>query len=263
MSESGEERVALVTGAAAGLGLGIVEELLTAGWRVCGADVNPEISSALQRAAADGDSSATLPVVADVSTESGCREVVQRVQETFGRLDALVNNAGIGGPSTAVHETDPADFAEVINVNLLGPFHMTRSAVPLMIQGGRGGGVVNIGSILGQCAEAGSGAYAASKAGLSRLGQAMALELAPHGIRVNTIAPGYMLTAMHEEYMAELAAKTGRGYDETVHALRSSVPLGRHGTPQDVGQVVLWLLSSGASYVTGQTIPVNGGILLT
>ncbi len=262
MSEPDPGPVAIVTGAARGLGLGIVGELLAAGWRVCGADINPDLSASLA-ATAESDPSRVLAVVADVSTESGCQEVVRQAWQTFGRIDALVNNAGVGGPSTTVHETDPDDFTQVIGVNLIGPFHMTRAAVPRIIEGGRGGGVVNIGSILGQNAEAGSGAYAASKAGLAQLGQAMALELGPHGIRVNTVAPGYMLTAMHEEYMTELATTTGRAYEETVAALRSSVPLGRHGTPEDVGHVVAWLLSDRASYVTGQTIGVNGGILLT
>lgn len=263
MSEPGAGRVALVTGAARGLGLGIVGELLVEGWRVCGVDINPDVLNAL-RAATDGaDPSTALAAVADVSTESGCADVVQQVRQTFGRLDALVNNAGVGGPSTTVHETDPFDFAQVIGVNLIGPFYMTRAAAPLIIEGGRGGAMVNMGSILGQCAEAGSGAYAASKAGLAQLGQAMALELGPYGIRVNTVAPGYMLTTMHEEYMSELATTSGRPYEETVETLRSSVPLGRHGTPEDVGNVVAWLLSDRASYVTGQTIGVNGGILLT
>ncbi len=263
MSGPGTDRVALVTGAARGLGLGIVGELLADGWRVCGADINPAVSGALLAMAADADPSATLAVVADVSTESGCADVVEKLWETFGRLDAVVNNAGVGGPSTSVHETDPVDFNQVIGVNLIGPFHMTRAAIPRIIEGGRGGAVVNIGSILGQSAEAGSGAYAASKAGLAQMGQAMALELAPHGIRVNTVAPGYMLTAMHEEYITDLATTSGLTYEEAVTSLRSSVPLGRHGTPEDVGHVVAWLLSSRASYVTGQTIPVNGGILLT
>lgn len=258
-----EERVALVTGAARGLGLGVVGELLAQGWRVCGADIDPDLSDTRLAASAGTDPSTVLAVVADVSSDAGCQNVVSQVWQCFGRLDALINNAGVGGPSTAVHETDPADFAHVIAVNLVGPYYMSRAAVPRIIEGGRGGAVVNIGSILGQSAEAGSGAYAASKAGLSRLGQAMALELAPHDIRVNTIAPGYMLTAMHEEYMAELATTSGRAYEETVESLRSSVPLGRHGTPEDVGHVVAWLLSAGSSYVTGQTIPVNGGILLT
>jgi 3-oxoacyl-[acyl-carrier protein] reductase len=262
VSEPEPGPVAIVTGAARGLGLGIVGELLAAGWRVCGVDINADLSDALA-AAAESDPSRVLAVVADVSTESGCQEVVRQAWQTFGRIDALVNNAGVGGPSTTVHETDPDDFTQVIGVNLIGPFHMTRAAVPRIIEGGRGGAVVNIGSILGQCAEAGSGAYAASKAGLAQLGQAMALELGPHGIRVNTVAPGYMLTAMHEEYMTELATTTGRAYEETVESLRSSVPLGRHGTPEDVGHVVAWLLSDRASYVTGQTIGVNGGILLT
>lgn len=263
MSESASGRVAVVTGAAAGLGIGIARELLFDGWRVCGVDTNPAVADALTAAGADRDPSDCLAVVADVSTEAGCNDVVDRVWQTYGRLDALINNAGVGGPSTALHETSPADFTHVIAVNLVGPYYMTRAAVPRIIEGGRGGAVVNMGSVVAQCAEAGSGAYGASKAGLAHLSQTMALELGPHGIRVNTVAPGYMLTRMHEEYMAEVAAKTGRTYDETVESLRSSVPLGRHGTPEDVGHVVAWLLSARASYVTGQTIPVNGGIMRT
>ena len=210
---------------------------------MCGADIDPVVYNALQAASADTDPSSALAVVADVEHRIGAVKAwSSSCGRPLGGLDALINNAGIGGPSTAAHETDPAEFIRVIGVNLIGPFHMMRAAVPLILEGGRGGAVVNVGSILGQVAEAGSGAYAASKAGLAQLGQAMALELGPQGIRVNTVAPGYMLTSMHEEYMLELATTSGRPYEETVESLRSSVPLRRHGTPKDVGQVVAWLL---------------------
>lgn len=253
--------VAVVTGAARGLGLGIVGKLFDAGWRVTGSDRDPRITAAM--AEVDGGAGRTLGLVVDVTDAADCLATAERTMKCFGRLDALVNNAGVGGGSTPVHETELSEIEFVLAVNLVAPFLMARACVPHIIGGGRGGAVVNMGSVLGARAEAGSGPYSASKAGVGLMGQAMALELAPHGIRVNTIAPGNMLTVMHEEFMADFARQTGRTYDETVVAVRESVPLGRHGTPDDIGDAVTWLLSPQATYVTGQTIHVNGGILLT
>jgi NAD(P)-dependent dehydrogenase (short-subunit alcohol dehydrogenase family) len=215
---------------------------------------------------AEGFEAAGLPALgmsADVTDPDACEAAIALVGSRFGRLRALVNNAGTGGPSTPVHRTDPDELRRVLEVNLVAPVLMTRAAVPAMLRDGEGGSIVNITSVLGQCAEQGSGAYSASKAGLTLLGQAMALELAGQGIRVNSVAPGNMLTDMHRQHVEGLAARQGVPYEEALEQVRGTVPMGRHGTPEDVGDVVAWLVSEHASYVTGQTVAVNGGILLT
>lgn len=253
-------RVVLVTGAARGLGLGVAARLAADGCRVVLVDVDEAVHEA---AAALDPAGSGFGVVADVSVEADCERAVAAAVGRFGRLDGLVNNAGIGGPSTAVHETDPAVFRRVLEVNLVGPFLMARAAVPHLRASEPGAGIVNITSILGQRAEAGGGAYSASKAGLALLGQAMALELAPHGIRVNSVAPGNMLTEMHREHLAGLAARDGVTLEQATRSVRDSVPLGRHGHGADIGAAVSWLLSADAGYVTGQTVGVNGGVVLS
>ncbi len=254
-----DDRVVLVTGAARGLGEGIAIRLLRDGWRVVLADVDGASTTARRL---DPGSDHAVGVEVDVTDEQACARAVAAAIDAFGRLDGLVNNAGIGGPSAPAHLTDPADFRRVLEVNLVGPFLMTRAAVPAM-QGRPGAAIVNITSVLGQRGEARSGAYSASKGGLGLLGQCLALELAPDGIRVNSVAPGNMLTEMHRDHVQSIADRQGWSYDEALAGVRATVPLGRHGTPDDIGDVVAWLLSPDASYVTGQTVAVNGGILLT
>lgn len=246
-------RVALVTGAAQGLGRSITERLLADGWTVSAADVTPTSFEA-DRA---------LTCIVDVSLADDVARYVERTVEHFGRIDAVVNNAGIGGPTKAVVDTDPADFVRVLQVNLVGSFLVARAAASVIIEARRGGRIVNLGSLFGQQGVAGGAAYSASKSGVTALTHSLALELAPHGITVNTVAPGNMWTQMHAEEVAARAAQGQRTFDEEREAIRTSIPLGRHGTGDDIAGAVAWLLSEDAAYVTGQTISVNGGVYLT
>lgn len=246
-------RVALVTGAARGLGAGIVERLLRDGWQV---------------AAADWDHREPVPVPAtqhscDVSDEGQVASLMAEVVQAHGRLDAVVCNAGIGGDSDPVEQLSLDSFRRVIEVNLVGTFLVARAAIPHLRRTAPGSGIVTLGSMFGQQAVARGSAYCASKGAITSFTQGLALELAPEGIRVNSIAPGNMLTDMHREELAMRAEEAGVSVEEMTDRVRRSVPLQRHGGASDIASAVAWLLSDDASYVTGQTISVNGGVILT
>jgi NAD(P)-dependent dehydrogenase (short-subunit alcohol dehydrogenase family) len=238
---------AIVTGAAQGLGAGVAARLARDGGAVVGIDVAPAVQG----------------IVADVADEAQAEAAFAEALETLGGLDLLVNCAGVGGPSTPVAETALDDFRRTLDVNLVGAFLMARAAARAMIAQGGGGAVVNIGSMFGQRAVPFGAAYCASKGGLALLTQSLALELAPHAITVNTVSPGNMETEMHFKELRERAGRNGRTLEAEVEAARREIPLGRHGTGEDVAGAVAWLASDDAAYVTGQTIGVNGGVLLT
>jgi NAD(P)-dependent dehydrogenase (short-subunit alcohol dehydrogenase family) len=198
-----------------------------------------------------------------VSRETDVERAVEEAVAVLGGLDLLVNNAGIGGPTAPLIDTPVEAVRRVLEINLLGAFLVARAVARIMVAQREGGCIVNIGSIFGQQGVAGSAAYCASKGGITLLTHALALELAPFGIRVNTIAPGHMATEMHFQDLRERAAAHGRSFEEEVARVRETIPLRRHGTGDDIAGAVAWLVSPDAAYVTGQTIGVNGGVLLT
>jgi NAD(P)-dependent dehydrogenase (short-subunit alcohol dehydrogenase family) len=245
---TGRHLRAFVTGGGRGLGQAVVERLRRDGGRVCVVDIRP----------ASG-----VDLVGDVSDADFVGEAVAFASERLGGLDVLVNNAGIGGPSTTVVDTDPAAFRRVLDVNLVGSFLTARAAAGVMVAQGDGGAIVNIGSIFGEQGVANAAAYCASKGGVALLTHSLALELAPHGVRVNTVAPGNMATEMHWDELRARAAARGTSFELERERLAAEIPLGRHGTGDDVAGAVAWLVSEDAAYVTGQTIGVNGGVYLT
>jgi NAD(P)-dependent dehydrogenase (short-subunit alcohol dehydrogenase family) len=253
----------IVTGGARGLGERIAARLVDDGGDVALFDVDEGVETTAARLQ-DGSSVGEVVVArCDVSDEAAVETSVTQVRDRFGGIDLLVNDAGIGGPSTPVVDTELEAFRRVIDVNLIGAFLMARACARVMAEGGRGGSIVNIGSIFGQQGVANGAAYCVSKGGLALLTHSLALELAPHGIRVNTVAPGNMLTEMHLDDLRVAAAERGTSLEAEVERVRTSIPLGRHGDGDDVSGAVAWLASDDASYVTGQTIGVNGGVVLT
>jgi 3-oxoacyl-[acyl-carrier protein] reductase len=269
---------AIVTGAARGLGAAIAARLARDGADVALLDVSADVTATAERlaggvagagpaAAAGGvghrPGQVAVGLVADVSDETACGAAVDRAVSVIGGVDVLVNNAGIGGPDTEVTGTSLAEFRRVLDVNLTGTFLMCRAVATVMIGQGDGGAIVNMGSVFGQQGVAGGAGYCASKAGVALLTHSLALELAPHNIRANTIAPGNMATEMHWDELRSRAARSGTTFAEQVEMVRAAVPLGRHGTGGDVAGVVAWLVSPDAGYVTGQTIGVNGGLWLS
>ena len=256
---------AVITGAARGLGEAVAARLAADAASVALIDISPAVLGTADRIAAGrATGRATVTgVVADVADEAACEAAIAQAASALGGIDALVNNAGIGGPGTHVVDTAFADFCRVVQVNLGSAFLGSRAAARLMIEQRTGGAIVNLGSIFGQQGVAGGAGYCASKAAVALLTQSLALELAPHGVRVNTIAPGNMATEMHWDELGSRAAASGTTFEQQVDLVRSGVPLGRHGRGADIAGAVTWLASGDASYVTGQTIGVNGGVWLS
>ena len=241
--------VALVTGAGRGIGLATARRFLAEGWRVALLDIDPALLDAAMADLAAPD--ATLALPCDVAEVASVQASVRRAAAQFGRLDALVNNAG-----TAVFkpmlDTTPEEWARVMAVNLTGPFVATNAAAPLMAEGG-GGAVVNITSISGLRASTLRVAYGTSKAALAHLTKQQAVELAALGIRVNAVAPGPVDTAMAK---AVHSPEIRKDYHDTI-------PLNRYGLESELAETIVFLCGPRASYITGQVIAVDGGFEAT
>jgi NAD(P)-dependent dehydrogenase (short-subunit alcohol dehydrogenase family) len=248
-------RVAIVTGAADGLGLAIAARLLRDGYRVVASDISPP-SPVLT---ADRHADRLHAAVVDATDPLSGTTLVDLAMGVFGRLDAVVNNAGVGGPGALVEDLVIDDIRQVFEVNVLGTVRLSQAAIPYLKAQGSGN-IVNLGSVFADEPVPEGSAYCMSKAAIKSFTQCLALELGQSGIRVNAVAPGYMLTKMHLDEISLQAERLGVTPDHHRGILRESVPLRRHGTGDDVANVVSWLLSADASYVTGQTIGVNGGI---
>lgn len=238
-------KVALVTGAARGIGLATARRFLAEGWRVALLDIEGELLKGAVADIADPDN--TLALTCDVSDAAGVAAAVDAIGKRFGRLDALVNNAGIA-VFTPIMETSDADWSRVMEVNLTGPFLCTKAAVPVMREQG-GGAIVNITSISGLRASTLRSAYGTSKAGLAHLTKQLAVELASVGIRVNAVAPGPVETAMARAvHSPEIRAD-----------YHDAIPLNRYGLEEELAEAIFFLCSDRSSYITGQVLAVDGG----
>jgi NAD(P)-dependent dehydrogenase (short-subunit alcohol dehydrogenase family) len=239
------KKVALVTGAARGIGLAVAKRFLAEGWRVALLDIEGELLHGAVAALADPDH--TLSLRCDVSDAAAVAAAIAEIERRFGRLDALVNNAGVAVFAPLL-ETSDADWNRVLAVNLTGPFLCAKAAVPLMRDHG-GGAIVNITSISAVRASTLRSAYGTSKAGLAHLTKQLAVELASLGIRVNGVAPGPVETAMAKAvHTPEIRAD-----------YHDAIPLNRYGLEEELAEAVFFLCSDRASYITGQIRAVDGG----
>ncbi|HTB54268.1 MAG: SDR family oxidoreductase [Trebonia sp.] len=246
--EALKDRVAIVTGASRGIGLGIAAELVRQGARVC---VTARGQEALDAAVAElGGPDVAIAVPGKCDDADHQAEAVARTMEAFGSLDMLVNNTGINPVYGPIADVDPVAAAKILAVNVLAPLAWTRRARDAWM-GEHGGSIVNVSSVAGFRPSPGIGMYGVSKAALIRLTTELAVELGPR-IRVNAVAPAIVKT--------KFATVLYEGREEQVAA---AYPLRRLGVPEDIAGAVAFLLSDQASWITGQTLVLDGGVTLT
>jgi NAD(P)-dependent dehydrogenase (short-subunit alcohol dehydrogenase family) len=262
MATSNQSKRAWVTGAAQGLGEGVARRLARDGWSVLLTDINPEVEATARKLTSEFKLAAgkMLHMVADVADVDQTEKAAALAVKHFGGLDLAVANAGIGGVEIELIDLEPQDFDRIVAVNLRGVYLVCRAAGRIM-RAARSGSLITISSIFGQEPYPRVATYSATKAGVIALTQALALELAPYGIRINSIAPGYMATEMQWAGLRARAANAGITFEEERQRVVKLVPLGRHGTGDDVGAAVAFLASDEASYITGATLGVTGGVV--
>src|SRR5438552_15337947 len=248
-----KDKVALVTGAASGLGFATAKAFAEEGASVVLADWDEKtVYSAAEELAAKGHK--TLAVLCDVSDDNQVEAMVKKTVSTFGRLDAAYNNAGVQNILAETADAPREDFDRVMAINLGGVWSCMKFELRQMRKQGSGA-VVNCSSLGGLVGGAGRGTYHAAKHGVLGFTKSAALEYAAKGIRINAICPGLIWTPMSDQMVAS-------GQGEALNALLKSVPMGRYGRAEEIADAVLWLCSQAASYVTGQSISVDGGFIM-
>ena len=264
MSEfrSVEGKVAIVTGAARGMGRGCAEAMAAEGVHVVIADLLPEVHETWKEIKEQFPGNEGYGVQLDVSDEEAVKEMVEGVVKKFGRLDIIYNNAGMHAGAAHVADTDMKDVDRVLAVNFKGIFHGCKYAAQQMRKQGYGT-IVNTGSFFGKVGHAGSATYGASKGAVHTMTQALALEMAPYHVNVNALCPGLGATEMHWGFMREEAQERGMTFDELKEEELDTIPLHRYGYGKDYAGAIMWLASESGSYVTGQLININGGIDFT
>ncbi len=250
----GDRRVALVTGASRGIGRAIAVALAKDGLRVvlnytANEAAAAEALEAVKAAGPDGDAGALARF--DVARADEVDAAVKKIAEENGRLDVVVNNAGIAIDGLLLRLKEE-DWARVLEVNLTGALHVARAAARHLLKAKELGRLINVTSVVGEMGNAGQVSYVAAKAGLIGMTKALARELAPRGVTVNAVAPGFVETDMTAAHV------TGEARD----ALVARIPLGRIGRPEEVAEAVRFLASPEASYITGQVLRINGGLLM-
>jgi len=243
-----EGKIAVITGGARGIGKEIAKVLAKEGANCVLCDVNAEdLKNATAEIEGLGVQCMGLPL--NVCNLKQCEEAMNKIIDKFQKIDILINNAGITRDGLLLRMKEE-DWDSVISVNLKGTFNCTKAAIKVMLKQ-KSGRIVNVASIIGVIGNAGQANYAASKAGIIGLTKSVAKEVASRNINVNAIAPGFIQTKMTEVLS-----------EEVKEAMRKQIPLKRFGRPEDVGNLVLFLVSDDASYITGQVIKIDGGMVM-
>ena len=253
MDISFENKVALVTGAASGLGLATAKAFAESGAAVVLADWNEKsVRAAADELLAQGHRA--LAVACDVSDDTQVEAMVKEAAATFGHLDAAFNNAGVQNVLAETADTTREDYDRVMGINLRGVWSCMKFELQQMRKQGSGA-VVNCSSLGGLVGGAERGIYHAAKHGVLGFTKSAALEYATRGIRINAVCPGLIWTPMADQMVAA-------GQGDALKAMEKSIPMGRVGRPEEIATAVLWLCSEAASYVTGQSISVDGGFIM-
>lgn len=247
-------KVAVVTGASSGIGQGIAEAFAREGADVAVNYHQDRVGAEETARAVEAAGGRSLIVQADVGQEADVLAMFAAIDEAFPTFNILVNNAGVGFSDGPLHETSFETWEGVIRTNLHGPFLCSREAARRMVERGTQGRIVNISSVHEEACSANGGAYCSAKAGLRNLTRTMAIELGPHGITVNDVAPGMILTPMNQQAIKD---------PEYLDWAERQIPARRAGRPADIANMVLFLCSEAGSYCTGSTHFVDGGWMLT
>ena len=250
------EKIAIITGAAQGIGRAIAQRFAEEGAKVAIADIN--LASAEKTARAIGPSAAAVRV--DVSDRKSVEAMVDFVENQLGSVDVLVNNAGVS-EIVPFLDLDDATWDRHLNVNLKGTFLCSQAVLKRMVPRRRGK-IISMSSQSGKSGNSQYEAYCASKFGIIGLTQSMAMEFAPMGITVNAICPGFVFTSLWDDMLPKYAAKRNMPVEKVKEYIISRIPLGRLCTPEDVAGVAIFLASKDADYLTGQAINVAGGAIM-
>jgi NAD(P)-dependent dehydrogenase (short-subunit alcohol dehydrogenase family) len=246
-----KDRVAIVTGAGSGIGRGIAKCLAEDGHTIVINDIKQDAANETQRILASLGAKTSF-VVSDISTPAGASATIEAAIRPYGRLDLLVNNAGRQG-NKPVSSLTPEEWDAILNVNLKGAYLCSKSAIPFLAKSG--GVIVNISSVHATATIEGFSAYATSKSGLLGLTRALALECAPMRIRVNAVSPGTIDTPLLQEFFDSFQDPGQARADYLKYH-----PIGRFGTPRDIGKLISFLASDDASFITGAEIIADGGM---
>ncbi|HQP20471.1 MAG TPA: glucose 1-dehydrogenase, partial [Phenylobacterium sp.] len=246
-----EGKVALVTGAGSGLGAESARRLAREGAAVVLTDISADAGQAVADGIADAGGKA-LFLTQNVADQARWAEVVAETLKAFGRLDVLVNNAGVAGGGPLLETTFEA-WRQLMDINLDGVFLGMKAAAPVMVEAGRGS-IINLSSILGKVGSPGAPAYCASKGGVALLSKATALELAPFGVRVNSVHPGFIETPMVAGALRDV-----ENANEMRDMIISRHALGRLGVPREIADGIVFLASDESSFMTGSELVIDGG----
>jgi len=255
-------KVAIVTGAARGIGKGIAETLASEGVHVVMADLLELVHESCKEVNEKYPESKAYSVVLDVSDEDAVKELVAGAVEKFGKLDIMANNAGMHAHSGNVWETEEKVIDRVLAVNFKGIFFGCKYAAQQMIKQ-KSGTIVNTGSFFGKVGHPGSATYGASKAAVHTMTQSLSQEIAEYNVNVNALCPGLAASEMHWGFVEADAKALGISFDEMKEKELDEIPLHRYGYGKDLAGAIMWLATPSGEYITGQLINVNGGLDFT